>query len=232
MNKLTLSDLEHLIPNPTPSGNGLRGDCPLCGGKNTFCANENGKLLLRCHKCEAPFKKLLNALGGTLKQSPASKTNKPKPTHAEATATALKEWDSAGAADPKHPYYAKKGVQPHGLRQDQSDRLIIPARNIYGEITTLQTISATSEKRFFSDCTKQGSFFILDDQDIDPDDIIYIAEGFATAATVQEATNKPTICAFDAGNLLPVAEAIRGRYPSLGIILVGDDDRFSKGVAV
>ncbi len=111
-----------------------------------------------------------------------------------------------------------------GTRRDAQNRLIIPARNIYGDITTIQTVSTSGEKRFLSGGAKTGSFFILDDQPVNPDDVVYICEGFATAASVQEATGKPTICAFDAGNLLPVAEALRRRYPDAELVICADDD--------
>ncbi|MCK5680112.1 toprim domain-containing protein, partial [bacterium] len=127
-----------------------------------------------------------------------------------------------------HQYLRDKGIKDHGTRLDDQRRLVIPARNIYGEITTVQTITAKGEKRFLSGGAKRGSFYILDDQPIDPDGIVYICEGFATAASVQEATIKPTICAFDSSNLLPVAKAIRERYPNISIVICGDDDRFHK----
>ena len=47
-----------------------------------------------------------------------------------------------------------------------------------------------------------------------PDWIALIAEGYATAASLHEATGLPVIVAFDAGNLLPVAQAIHKRYPA------------------
>ena len=123
-----------------------------------------------------------------------------------------------------HPYLTEKGVKDHGTRLDDQNRLLIPVRNIYGEITTIQTIAANGEKRFLPGGVKKGSFFTLDDQAIDHDGIVYICEGFATAASVQEATSKPTICAFDAGNLLPVAKAIRERYSDVELVICGDDD--------
>ncbi len=204
-----------------------RRDCPLCGGSNTLNVTvKEGRQLLHCHRCKAPFKELLNALGGaTTPATTSRRTANQKPTHAQAAAKARKSWKAAKSADQNHPYLARKGIQPHGIRQDNDGNLIIPAQNIYSEITTIQTIDPTGEKRFLSGGTKKGSFFILDDQAIDPDGIVYICEGFATAASIQEATGKPTACAFDAGNLQPLAE-LRQHYPTLNIVICGDDDRF------
>ncbi len=92
MSQFTLSDIKAKL-------GGDRGDCPLCGGTNTLCASENGKLLLWCQKCNAPFIELIEALGATpatnyapIKRNPV----KPKPTHAEAAAKARRIWEAAG----------------------------------------------------------------------------------------------------------------------------------------
>ncbi len=55
--------------------------------------------------------------------------------------------------------------------------------------------------------------------------VILLAEGYATAATPHEATGWPVAVAFDAGNLVKVAHALRQRYPAAPLALCGDDDR-------
>ncbi|MGC8703814.1 MAG: toprim domain-containing protein, partial [Thiomonas sp.] len=60
--------------------------------------------------------------------------------------------------------------------------------------------------------------------------LIVIAEGFATASTA--ASQFPGACvlaAIDAGNLQPVAMAIRAKYPDSEIVIVADDDRLTPG---
>ncbi|WP_343870589.1 toprim domain-containing protein, partial [Caenispirillum bisanense] len=64
---------------------------------------------------------------------------------------------------------------------------------------------------------------------IDPDRMLgvgptIIAEGYATAASLHTATGRPVVVAFDAGNLKPVAEALRAKYPSADLIIAADDD--------
>ena len=228
MNKLTLSEVESRLSNASWSGNQLRGDCPLCGGKNTFCAKENGKLLLHCHKCEAPFKELIEALGATAtgQHQPPAILNKHKPTHSQTAVKARKIWEMAKPADPEHFYLAKKGIHPHGARQDEDGKLLLAGQNIYGEIVTIQTIDQDGDKRFMSGGKKKGSFIILNDQTIA--DRVYVCEGFATAGSTLEATGEATICAFDAGNLLPVTEDLRELYPDVEMIICGDNDKFRK----
>ena len=56
-----------------------------------------------------------------------------------------------------------------------------------------------------------------------------IAEGFATGATIHEATGYPVAVAFNAGNLVPVAKAIRERFAELRLIVCADDDAAAEG---
>ena len=53
-------------------------------------------------------------------------------------------------------------------------------------------------------------------------------EGYATAATIYECANIPTVVAFDSGNIEPVVENIRKKYPNLKINICADNDQFSK----
>jgi phage/plasmid primase-like uncharacterized protein len=49
-----------------------------------------------------------------------------------------------------------------------------------------------------------------------------VAEGYDTAASAHMASNMPTIVAFDASNLEPVAKVLKGKYPKSTIVLVRD----------
>ncbi|MBL0168493.1 MAG: toprim domain-containing protein, partial [Propionivibrio sp.] len=47
---------------------------------------------------------------------------------------------------------------------------------------------------------------------------------FATGASIHEATGYPVAVAFNAGNLEPVAKALRAKFPDLRLIVCADDD--------
>jgi putative DNA primase/helicase len=57
-----------------------------------------------------------------------------------------------------------------------------------------------------------------------PNGTLCIAEGYATGASIQEATRHAVAVAFNAGNLLPVARALRKKFPELRLIICADDD--------
>jgi putative DNA primase/helicase len=53
---------------------------------------------------------------------------------------------------------------------------------------------------------------------------LVICEGFATGATIHEATGYPVAVAFSAGNLLAVAQSMRAKFSDLPLIVCADND--------
>lgn len=142
----------------------------------------------------------------------------------EAKLRARNIWSLASKAG-AHGYLTRKGVQPHGIRY-QGAELIIPMRQ-GNEITSLQFITAEGEKRFLSGGKVQGSYFSIGDPNGAP--ALCVCEGFATGASIYEATGLPVAVAFNAGNLMPVAETMRSVFPALQIIICADDDYLTDG---
>lgn len=140
--------------------------------------------------------------------------------HAEAAERAAHVWSEAPEADDTHPYLVSKGVRAHGLRLDKKGRLIEPLRDEHGRLCSLQFIDENGNKRFLTGGKVGGCYHLLGEIG----DTVAVAEGYATGATIHEVTGFPVAVAFDCGNLRPVAEALRGRYPTAKIILCADDD--------
>lgn len=102
--------------------------------------------------------------------------------------------------------------------------LIVPAVNERGDICTFQTISG-SFKSFIKGAEKSGSFAVLGQIQNGHD--VLIAEGYATAATLHEQTDKIVVVAFDVGNLQAVAPKIRQLTPESQIYIAADNDHNS-----
>ncbi len=62
-----------------------------------------------------------------------------------------------------------------------------------------------------------------------PDGRVLIAEGFATGASVHEATGDAVAVAFNAGNLKPVAKILRAKFPDAHITVCADNDTKTEG---
>lgn len=142
---------------------------------------------------------------------------------AEAQAQAAAIWQAARPAT-EHPYLIAKGVASYGLRLDVG-RLVIPLRDSEGVLHSLQFIAHDGEKRFLPGGHVKGGYFAIGK----PNGTLCIAEGYATAASIHEATRHAVAVAFNAGNLLPVALALRAKYPELRIIVCADNDQWTEG---
>jgi len=124
-----------------------------------------------------------------------------------------------------HPYLIKKRVKPYGIRWQQSGNLlVIPVQDMAGTLHGLQFIDPEGSKRFKSDTDKLGHFHRIPGKGK-----IVICEGYATGASIHEATGFCVLVAFDAGNLLPVSTAAREKWQDRQIIIAADDDYATAG---
>jgi uncharacterized protein (DUF927 family) len=93
----------------------------------------------------------------------------------------------------------------------------------------LQFIHPDGTKRFKTGGKKKGCFFGINSEKGISNDLIFIAEGYATAASIREATGYAVAVAFDAGNLESVARAMRKMKPDARLIICADDDHLTEG---
>ncbi|MDB5848229.1 MAG: hypothetical protein JWP29_1981 [Rhodoferax sp.] len=121
-----------------------------------------------------------------------------------------------------HPYLERKGIHAHGLRQDKAGNLVVQMRDVAGYLHSVQTIGADGEKLFLKNGRMHGLFATLGE--IDGRRPIVIGEGFATMASVREASGLDAVVAFNGGNLMSVAKALRDKYPDAPIIFAADND--------
>jgi putative DNA primase/helicase len=149
---------------------------------------------------------------------------------ADASQKAEAIWQSARPAPIEHPYLVRKRVAPHGVRihdgaltmsgMDCNGALVIPLRDETGRLHSLEFVNADGEKRYLAGGRTKGCYFGIGR----PADVLVIAEGFATAASIHQATGYAIACAFSAGNLEPVTHAMRGKFPDIRVILAADND--------
>ncbi|RDD94930.1 DUF927 domain-containing protein [Acidovorax sp. BoFeN1] len=146
--------------------------------------------------------------------------------HAAAALDAVAQWDAASDTGAS-PYLARKGVQAHGLRFAPDGCVLVPLRDAAGDLWNLQRIAPErpaegTDKLFLKGGRKSGLLHWCGDPA--GASVLLIAEGYATAASVHQATGRPVAVAFDAGNLAHVAKALRQQYRAALLVLCGDDD--------
>lgn len=146
---------------------------------------------------------------------------------------ASKAWGQL-EADGDSPYLKSKAVLGYGLKFTKQGTAVVPLADAGGRIHGLQFLRTNAQategkrpaKEFWpAGIAKKGHFHLLGHQ---PHWIVLVAEGYATAATLHAATGYPVACAFDAGNLMPVADALRARYKQAKILVCADDDILGK----
>jgi putative DNA primase/helicase len=157
-------------------------------------------------------------------------------------------WRRSVPACPDHAYLLRKRVGVHGLRfcpvwerrvyakdgrfetVKVPGALLVPMKDETGAIWNLQAIFAEPcpalgrDKDFLSGGRKRGLFHWLGKRT----ETVCLAEGYATGATIHEATGYRTFVCFDCGNLPAVAEIVRGLLPDAKIVVCADHDRPDK----
>lgn len=134
------------------------------------------------------------------------------------------------------PYAAKKSIVPDaGVKYTPNAVLVVPLRDIAGQIRALKFIRSAAQARegkrrdketWPKGCGIKGTFHLVGH---DPDWIVLVAEGYATAMSLHAATGHPVVFADNAGNLRPVAENLRKRWKRAHVLICADDDCWSEG---
>ncbi|MDO4226207.1 LPD7 domain-containing protein [Neisseria sp.] len=155
---------------------------------------------------------------------------------AKAKETARGIWNRSAPARTDHPYLIAKGITSAaavaGLRQNSyrgDDNLIVP---LYygGEIVNVQSINQDGHKRFLSGGQVKGGYAVVGNAEQLSDGLV-IAEGYATAASIHQATGKPVIVVFNAGNMVTVSERLAKNLPAdVPVMLAVDNDASQTGI--
>lgn len=212
--------------------------CPACGTrpnqKNmgiTILAADHG--IAHCFKCgmvannrntreltEGERKAFARRMDALRRQHQAEQKQR---REAAATASA-KRWSAAGAADGQHAYLVAKGVKAYGLKSEGA-ALLVPLRDTAGALHSLQAIAPDGGKRFAPGGRIKGCYHAIGRVS----GKVLICEGYATGATLHEQTGHAVAVAFNSGNLLPVALALRGKFPCIDVVICADDDHATAG---
>lgn len=166
---------------------------------------------------------------------------------AKASHQAKTIWKAAKPVE-NHPYLSRKGIFPYQTRcttwhkkyKDKAGKwqqlsientLLVPMYDKQGTLKNLQGIFPSKcnlldrDKDTLPGGQTQGCFWWLGSRS----DVVCVAEGFATAATIQQETGFRVYISFTAGNLLPVGQIIREKCPNARIIFTADNDTKTKG---
>lgn len=142
----------------------------------------------------------------------------------QAREKATRLWQRARPATNAHPYLERKRIAAIGIRRLR-DMLLIPARDSAGTLHTLQFIGPDGSKRFLSGGRIAACYYAMGR----PAGALLLCEGYATGATLYQATGQAVAVAFNCGNLPAVARALRVKFPALRIVVCADNDARTPG---
>lgn len=141
---------------------------------------------------------------------------------------AIDQWTKADAAGADaHPYLVRKRVTGENIRVSDDGTLLVPMAR-YGltgrRLAGLQKIDAAGNKKYNAGMDKIGVACFLGNPTEAP--VIAIGEGYATCRSVRLAVDGtlPVAVAFDAGNIIHVAQGLRRDFPAAHLLFLADDD--------
>lgn len=145
---------------------------------------------------------------------------------------AYEEYKQAGEVDPEYPYLVRKKIGTIGLVQD-SKSIMLPLYRFVGdkekvEFASYQRIYPDGNKLYPEDISTKGIWGILGE--LNTQQTVYVAEGYATAATIYEAIDRENtvIIALSATNIDNVVKVFTSIYPLIDIIICSDNDESNK----
>ncbi|WP_455228191.1 MuF-C-terminal domain-containing protein [Kingella denitrificans] len=158
--------------------------------------------------------------------------------HAARTANIVWENANTRPADAGFPYLSDKGITDPAVlanarinRFKDEDRLVIPMYDRPNHIVNRQAIDANGGKFFLPGGEVGGAYGKIAAPNSDWTGGVYLAEGFATAASIHMATGKPVVIAFNAGNLPKVAVKMAQILPeNAPVYIAADNDASQTGI--
>ena len=195
-------------------------------------AKENGFTLPKADQAAAkPDADVLARRALELSQRRQQEKARIEAAHEKAAIEAATLWSEASETG-ESAYLTRKGIHPYSVRFAGGGWLLVPVRDAAGKLWNLQRIAPDkptdggTDKLFLKDGRKSGLWHLIGtatNAGAAPG-VLLVAEGYATAASLHEATGRPVAVAFDAGNLAHVAKALRTLYPAALLVVCGDDD--------
>ena len=171
---------------------------------------------------------------------------KAKPLETDPTKFKPAKWVEIQDNDVNHAYLQKKGISAHDIKISKDNKiLVIPlyefkedsSNNLALQIKNIQFIYENGFKHYKEGCQSKGAMHFIGCEKLfqnlgnatnfvnkEYSGHILIAEGYATGASLHQATGKPVVVALTAGNLDPTIDKLIRAYPKSDLVICADND--------
>lgn len=201
-----------------------------------YSTDEPGKPLIYCHACKAPYSKILADLGII---AVVKKTQSPK---VGIVYSISRLWEIAEPVI-EHPYLAKKHLEPvESIRHIdhktagrvlmwrpknadsdfEGDLLMMLEQNLDGELIGAQFIDSEGRKSWTPGPRKGLCSFWSPGPPDSKLEAVYIAEGFATAASFAVSTGHYTVAAMASNRIAEVGNSFRAKFKGIKLYVLGE----------
>lgn len=246
-----MSDLYRVIEATQAKPIGARkyhGKCPAHPDRVSslsFKETDGGRLLFHCH-AGCGFVEIVEALGlshsrqserpshEVLEKRRAERLAEQEGYYIATAEKAQMAWELATPAPDNHPYLTRKGILPHGIGflgeqypgapsvvRDRGNLLVIPL--VTDTVHSVQFIAENGTKAFIQGSQRPGGFYAIGQET----ERIWLAEGFATGASLHEAAREQVLVCFNTNGLKRVAANLK--HLKSRLIVMADDDWQTKG---
>ena len=186
----------------------FHGPCPNCGGVDRFWIKQfKSELRVNCRKCndwKLIYEELRadDVLPGELNGKDVDE-------------------DFQKVKGPQSYDKIKQIELPKGSRLDGNNVVIDIYDPKQRKKVNTQTISPNGFKKFEKGKKTENCCSVINGP---IKGTVYLAEGFATAVSVSQATKRPSIFCLSSGNMPKVAEIMKDMYPNVKFIVAADND--------
>jgi putative DNA primase/helicase len=228
-----------------PGSSSKHSACPACGGKDRFRFDDKGRGDHICNRCGAgdgldlvqkvrhvSATEAANQVAAVLNHVTSSCTvgteYSQQNGHQETNSRRLRFMSKyqalvAKAVSGQSQYLAAKGLNDERFLLLPDGSLLLPLVDESESVVAAQTITVSGEKKLLSGSAKRGAWHSLSEAGSARG--IIVCEGLATGLSVQcMQPDAMVVVGLDAGNLTPVAQAMRRKYPDSRIIIAADND--------
>lgn len=214
----------------------VSGEDLIIGAYGVHHGNDNGKQTIKLPKEKrerlTPEQREAQRARHREAQKRAEAERQREADRAAARASAV--WKKC-ALEGKCEYLERKQVSAHGVRFSNAGSIVIPMIDDRANIRGLQfilprgherAVKTGRDKEFWpKGLQMRGTYHLVGKP---PRDIILVAEGYATAASLHEATGLSVAVVWSANNILPVCQILKKKYPRVRQLICADDDWLQK----
>lgn len=214
----------------------IGGDSLITGAYGIYQGNDNGKQVVALPKDrrERLTPEQTQALKARQREAQKRAEAERQREADKAAERAAKAWKSA-RPDGTSEYLTRKQIAPFGIRFSPSGSILIPMRDDRDNIRGIQFIHPRGHKRIAAIGTDKefwprglqmkGTYHLIGGA---PREILLIAEGYATAASIHIATGLPVVVVWSANNILPACQILKKKYRRAQQLICADDDWLQK----